>query len=30
MGRSWPAGLLGGVVNGVFGVVIVVLGVLLH
>jgi hypothetical protein len=30
MGRSWPAVLLGGVVNGVFGVVIVVLGVLLH
>ncbi len=29
-GRSWPAGLLGGVVNGVFGVVIVVLEVLLH
>jgi hypothetical protein len=30
LGRSWPAALLGGVVNGVFGVVIVVLEVLLH
>jgi hypothetical protein len=30
MRQSWPAALLGGVVNGVFGVVIVFLEVLLH
>ena len=30
LGRSWPAALLGGVVNGVLGVVIVLLEVLLH
>jgi hypothetical protein len=29
-GRSWPAALLGGVINGAFGVVIVVLEALLH
>jgi hypothetical protein len=30
LGRSWPAALLGGVVNGVLGVVIILLEVLLH
>jgi len=29
-GRSWPASLLGGAINGAFGLVIVVLEVLLH
>jgi hypothetical protein len=29
-GRSWPVALLGGLVNGVFGVIIVLLDVLLH
>jgi hypothetical protein len=30
LGRSWPMALLGGVVNGVLGVVIILLEVLLH
>jgi hypothetical protein len=30
LGRSWPAAALGGLVNGVLGVVIVLLEVLLH
>ena len=30
LGRSWPAALLGGVVNGALGVVIILLEVLLH
>ena len=29
-GRAWPAALLAGLVNGAFGVVIVILEVLLH
>jgi hypothetical protein len=29
-GRAWPAALLAGLINGVFGVVIIILEVLLH